>query len=685
MTTMAKLTKLCGLLGAACCLLIVSCSNPVVGGHETAVAYRVGDELDLTLNQVEPSPSGRPWVVRSTWTIEVGRTVTILPGTEIMFRDSLGLDIPGQLIAEGTSDQPIIFTSAYVVPKMGQWRGFKFRAPVGSAQSSLKHCIVTYGGLFEKDTTNDEYRIYRGVFAINNSSPLIERCVVYQNQNNGVYVVGSESRPHVRYNIFSKNDASGVRAALGAAVNADDFDIRYNAVGDNQAPMLMADDTAHYGKRLILNANLDSVDFYYNVFDREPLMIDPDHGDFALQSCSPCIDGGAAGEDLDPDHTRADMGTVPYIQVAGELRGVLDQLPPTGDGYYRMSCHVRVDSAHTLVIPAGTHIDVTGLYDIDVHGRLVIEGTNGNRVFIGPNGTNVGNLWGGVHFLARDLLTAPSTISGADFVEFKNITVLRGGLSFSSCRFEKGFDYGVWLNAATATGWHDSVSFQNCVFDSCGDFAVLADSSAVTVRNSVISGGRGRGLSLRGTDVFAEITNTIIRNNVTSGIIVEYVSHPNIINCLVQNNNYHGIYINEHSRPLIINSISVGNGRYGIFAEASSEPMLSYNDVYDNNNNDDVLAAFPSDSVVVNYRNRMTDYGAPPMDPGAGSISRDPRLADDGQLLAGSPCVDAGNPDPAYNDPNGSRNDIGAYGGPGSAVGVGTLRMRRITAGLAHK
>lgn len=33
------------------------------------------------------------------------------------------------------------------------------------------------------------------------------------------------------------------------------------------------------------------------------------------------------------------------------------------------------------------------------------------------------------------------------------------------------------------------------------------------------------------------------------------------------------------------------------------------------------------------------------------------------RLQNGSPCINAGNPDPVYNDPNGTRNDIGAYGG----------------------
>ena len=34
-------------------------------------------------------------------------------------------------------------------------------------------------------------------------------------------------------------------------------------------------------------------------------------------------------------------------------------------------------------------------------------------------------------------------------------------------------------------------------------------------------------------------------------------------------------------------------------------------------------------------------------------------------LKVTSPCIDAGNPDSEYNDTDGSRNNIGAYGGPG--------------------
>ena len=51
---------------------------------------------------------------------------------------------------------------------------------------------------------------------------------------------------------------------------------------------------------------------------------------------------------------------------------------------------------------------------------------------------------------------------------------------------------------------------------------------------------------------------------------------------------------------------------------------------------------------------------------GEGNIDENPLFNgyDDYHLQANSPCIDVGNPDPQYNDYDGSRNDMGAFGGP---------------------
>jgi hypothetical protein len=46
-----------------------------------------------------------------------------------------------------------------------------------------------------------------------------------------------------------------------------------------------------------------------------------------------------------------------------------------------------------------------------------------------------------------------------------------------------------------------------------------------------------------------------------------------------------------------------------------------------------------------------------------GSIIENPNLNTDFSLASDSPCINAGPPDPQYNDRDGSRNDIGMFGG----------------------
>jgi hypothetical protein len=56
-----------------------------------------------------------------------------------------------------------------------------------------------------------------------------------------------------------------------------------------------------------------------------------------------------------------------------------------------------------------------------------------------------------------------------------------------------------------------------------------------------------------------------------------------------------------------------------------------------------------------------------------GNISADPLFMDadngDFRLMPDSPCIDVGNPEPIFKEPDGSKNDIGAYGGPKAFLG----------------
>lgn len=145
----------------------------------------------------------------------------------------------------------------------------------------------------------------------------------------------------------------------------------------------------------------------------------------------------------------------------------------------------------------------------------------------------------------------------------------------------------------------------------------------------------------------------LIRNNVVTGcrgtlgaIVTNAVwGSPQIVNNTVVGNRSAGIVLLWWGSPVVQNNI-VENNQGGIWAQAEASPLLGYNDVWGNE--------------AFDY------YGC---EGGDGAFSDDPLFWGEGFRLApGSPCIDAGNPDPAFADPDGSRNDIGAFGGPGSPV-----------------
>jgi len=145
----------------------------------------------------------------------------------------------------------------------------------------------------------------------------------------------------------------------------------------------------------------------------------------------------------------------------------------------------------------------------------------------------------------------------------------------------------------------------------------------------------------------AYVHNNVIIDNMYTG--VDMSSLANVINNTISNNGSGGVHGNGWGNCIVMNNIITGNSSYGIGTGTGwPPPIISYNDVWNNG---------------VNYQNCSA---------GTGDISSDPLFVDepngDFHLQSISPCIDSGNPNSAYNDPDGSRNDMGAYGGPGAAV-----------------
>jgi parallel beta-helix repeat protein len=219
-----------------------------------------------------------------------------------------------------------------------------------------------------------------------------------------------------------------------------------------------------------------------------------------------------------------------------------------------------------------------------------------------------------------------------------------------------------------------------CTIDGGGNTGDVVKATGNSIRNDckftgfTVTGAVSGGGMPGGAGIFCnsgaspEICNNLFQGN-DFGIATWNSSNPSVHNNVVVHNNYFGIDIS--SRPTVVNNtigfcqigIDDGGGyaptvmnnivtactRFGIYS-LNPPPQLTYNDVWGNDSN--YCGCFP----------------------GTGSISYDPQftdtLAGDYRLQPGSACIDSGNPASPYNDPDGTRNDIGAYGGPGAETSM---------------
>ncbi len=192
----------------------------------------------------------------------------------------------------------------------------------------------------------------------------------------------------------------------------------------------------------------------------------------------------------------------------------------------------------------------------------------------------------------------------------------------------------------------DSTFIENDVF--------AWDIQGARISGFTIDDGQTAGIHCYGSAV--EITNNVVRGQPHHGVLCSG-SDLTLINNTIDGNGLCGIFIVDTSSCEARNNIISNNGLTGLFCDQPEFVAVGYNDL---------------------WNNAEGNYG-PGIDPGEGDIFTDPMFIDessgDFRLQGSSPCIDAGDPDPAYNDPGGSRNDMGAYGGPVSSLPGQTLQI----------
>jgi hypothetical protein len=152
------------------------------------------------------SASGNPYNVTGNVMVNAGVTLTIEPGVNVRFDKLKSFQINGALIARGTANNNITFTSAAASPAPGDW-GYLFFSDVSTdavfdllgnyiSGSVLEYCVIEYAG----SGTNS-----LGAVQLTSSYPFINYCTIRKNNISGIYAGGLTETLKITNNIISDN------------------------------------------------------------------------------------------------------------------------------------------------------------------------------------------------------------------------------------------------------------------------------------------------------------------------------------------------------------------------------------------------------------------------------------------------------------------------------------------------
>ncbi|MBE0638258.1 MAG: right-handed parallel beta-helix repeat-containing protein [Bacteroidales bacterium] len=226
--------------------------NSGAGNYYNAFSISGVVDEDLTFGQ---SIVGFPIVIGGPLTINNQKTVTVLPG-EIIKMDYAYLQVYGALIADGTSSDPIIFTSfkddsyggdlnndgLVSNPARGDWYCMSFSGSGGNwGIGRLDYCIIHYGGSNYYGENSSVY-FYANTFGYLKNSIIQESYAygAYIHTAAGLEVTGNAIQNNTGAGIYIYNSQTNITNSVvqnngshGIHLNASDSDVDNCVISNN--------------------------------------------------------------------------------------------------------------------------------------------------------------------------------------------------------------------------------------------------------------------------------------------------------------------------------------------------------------------------------------------------------------------------------------------------------------------
>lgn len=196
---------------------------------------------------------------RATLLIEPGARIEFAPADVGEGQTPARLKVLGKLIAQGTEEAPILFTSAAETPAPGDWGGLIFESPDENSVSRLRHCRVVYaetaidgglGKLVVEDVELSRNRLalcarkkfsggmFNGTLLDNdngcrflqNSRFALENCQIIRSLRDGI-LCDKNSSPGIGNCEIVDSGAAGIRCLSGSSPRLEGCLIQGNRTG----------------------------------------------------------------------------------------------------------------------------------------------------------------------------------------------------------------------------------------------------------------------------------------------------------------------------------------------------------------------------------------------------------------------------------------------------------------------
>jgi predicted outer membrane repeat protein len=157
--------------------------------------------------------SNSPYNIQGSIEIPDGSTLTIEPGVIVNFQGAYKLNVQGRLLATGTANDSIIFTTSNTIQG---WRGIRFDGtPATNDTSKIVYCKLQFG----KASGSSDHDRYGGALYFQNvSKVMIHNCNISNNQadtyGGAIFCTGSPI--DICSNVISNNKTNGFTWGGGA-------------------------------------------------------------------------------------------------------------------------------------------------------------------------------------------------------------------------------------------------------------------------------------------------------------------------------------------------------------------------------------------------------------------------------------------------------------------------------------